>query len=164
MRTAFHYMAVTALIFCLAGCAAKPVHVDAKKATEYELTLKKRELDRQKATEEAAWRKVQTLAASQCNFKPAPPKKNEAVALSSCMSDLVKVHVIPKAAFPDIIISDRKKAQRIAEIYAQGKLTPAEYRQQSEERMKKYKTTWKVMAEQKMLEEASKHYWLGDKT
>ncbi len=164
MRTAFHFIAVTALIFCLAGCAAKPTYVDTKKNADYELTLKKRELDRKKATEEAAWRKVQSLAASQCNFTPAPPKKNEAVALSSCMSDLVKAHVIPKAAFPDIIISDRRKAQRIAEVYAQGKLTTAEYRQQSEERMKKYKSTWKIMAEQKMLEEASKQYWLGDKT
>jgi len=58
--------------------------------------------------------------------------------MSDCVTELVKQYVLPHAVNPDLLMSSRADALRIAQDYAAGKMTPAEYKKRSQDRLREY--------------------------
>lgn len=85
------------------------------------------------------WDTLKILSASECGAGPSPPKREMAVEMSNCVTGLVKEYVLPEAAFPELLLASRKEALRIAKRYAAGRLTPEEYKKQSEARLRSYR-------------------------
>jgi hypothetical protein len=70
---------------------------------------------------------------------------------------------MPKAVFPDLVESSRTQAEKLAKDYADKKLSAAQYRERSVQRLQDYKLAWTSRAEARNLEAAAK-LWKGDKT
>lgn len=154
-------MALLSLVLCLSACGGSPQqqqHLTVQQESEVrpinDLALKK-------SREESAWSRVGTLSVTTCNFKPTPPERAKAVALSNCVSRLVNTHVLPNAAFPDIVQSDREEALRIADKYARGEISAPQYKTLSQERVGNYKSAWRNLADQQLLD-AAEQRWEGD--
>lgn len=120
------------LMIFLSGCAAES---------------QPRNFSQRKAMEEAGWAKQGRLAAVRCGIGPYPVEPEAAVIVSDCVTDLVKKHVLPNALSPEILIASRAEAARIAQEYAEGKLTPTEYKKKSEERLQNYQTSLALLSE-----------------
>lgn len=99
-----------------------------------------------KSGEEAGWRSVANLSSSQCGTTIGPPARERAVSQSDCVTGLVESHVIPRAAFPDLVRDSRADARRIATLYAQGSISPARYAEMSQGRLRRYQQQWMVKA------------------
>ncbi len=114
------------IISFLCGCAVSPREADSPN------------YDQKKAREEASWASLEKLAADKCGARPEPPERTQAVELSNCVTGLVRQYVLPNAVFPDLLLSSRRDALLIAKDYADGKMSPEEYKRRSEERLKNY--------------------------
>lgn len=91
-----------------------------------------------KAAEQAAWAQLKVASAERCHVSAAPPDRTQAVGMSDCVTELVKQYVLPHAVNPDLLMASRADALRIAQDYAAGKMTPMEYRNRSQERLREY--------------------------
>jgi hypothetical protein len=111
-------------------------------------------LDQKKMAEESAWSKVKELSAAECGVGAVPPPREEAIKVSACVSRLVEVYVLPEAAFPEILIPNRREALNMAEEYAAGRMSPVEYKRLSIERLKKYHDTWTTLADSQRIQHA----------
>lgn len=129
-------------VLMLCACAGQPM--PTPKGTEVSIT-------RNKAVESAAWQTVGSSAGSYCAASVTPPARGRAVELSDCVTDLIKKHVLPVAAFPDLLMASRADARRLAVSYADGKLTPVQYQTMSKNRMDAYRREWLVQAAGKTL-------------
>ena len=122
------YIASLCVIILLSGCAlSHPDHDN--------------NLVQKKSAEQADWDKLEYMSVAQCGANPLPPEREGAVELSNCITVLVKKYVLPDAVFPALLLSSRTEALRIAESYAQGKISSAEYKRLSEERLKNYRSS-----------------------
>ncbi|MEZ0262311.1 MAG: hypothetical protein ACAH80_15000 [Alphaproteobacteria bacterium] len=108
-------------------------------------------INQSKATESAAWQTVGHRAGSSCGASTAPPARERAVEQSDCVTALIRQHVLPVAAFPDLLMTSRADARRLAVSYADGKLTPLQYQTMSKNRMDAYRKQWLVQAAGKTL-------------
>jgi hypothetical protein len=150
-------------VFLLSGCMASPgprLHL-VEPATALHATPRSFALAERKSREEMAWAEVERLSASRCGSHGALPARAEAVALSHCVTRLVVAHVLPHAALRDAVLSSRSEAHRLAQDYANGRLTENQYRLKSMERMQDYHKAWARYEEEKVLE-AAEAYWIGD--
>ncbi len=126
------------ILILLSGCAS------SHQANNHAFTHKK-------AIEEASWAKLENLAAEKCGVTNSrPPERSRAIEISNCVTGLVRVYVLPNAAFPDLLLSSRAEALDIAKDYAAGKISPAEYQKRSEDRLKNYSNSLIYFANQQM--------------
>lgn len=88
--------------------------------------------------EEASWARLNELSVVKCDVSPLTPERDRAVEISNCVTQLVNQYVLPNAVFPDLLLSSRAEALRIAQDYADGKISAAEYKRRSEDRLKNY--------------------------
>jgi hypothetical protein len=129
-------------VIMLCACAGQPMPMPQGTETS---------IHQSKATESAAWQAVGNHAGSSCGASPAPPARERAVEQSDCVTALIKRHVLPVAAFPDLLLASRADARRLAVSYADGKLTPVQYQTMSKNRMDAYRKEWLVQAAGKTL-------------
>lgn len=97
-----------------------------------------------KSDEEVGWAQVSRLSQSECGVTPEPPAREQAVSQSTCVTTLVEKHVLPLAAFPDLLKESRKDALQLAKRYERGQLSLAEYQSQSQARLRRYREEWRV--------------------
>jgi hypothetical protein len=93
---------------------------------------------RRKAMEEAGWATLEKLSSDECGATREPPRRARAVELSNCVTGLVYEYVLPHAVLPRLLINSRTEALRMAQDYADGKMSPVEYKLRSEARLKAY--------------------------
>jgi len=98
----------------------------------------------QKSDEEVGWARVSQLSKSECGITPEPPAREQAVGQSVCVTALVEKHVLPLAAFPDLVKESRKDALQLAKLYAKGELSPSEYQSRSQARLRQYRDEWRA--------------------
>jgi len=91
-----------------------------------------------KAAEQAGWAQLKVASVEQCKVSAAPPDRDQAVGMSDCVTELVKQYVLPHAVNPDLLMASRTDALHIAQDYAAGKMTPAEYKKRSQDRIREY--------------------------
>lgn len=103
----------------------------------------------QETVADGGWDTLKILSASECGAGPTPPEREEAVEMSECVTRLVKEYVLPKAAFPELLLASRKEALRIARNYAGGRISSEEYRKQSENRLRSYRDSLIYLIHQK---------------
>jgi hypothetical protein len=108
--------------------------------------------------ENRAWAKVRTLSRATCGAGEELPRRQEALAISDCINQLVESYVLPEAVFPDIVISTREQARELAMKYATGKIGPAEYKSLSAQRSRSYQAQLRARV---ILKQAEKS-WGGD--
>ncbi len=104
-------------------------------------------LESRKIQEEQAWNRIGGLSQSRCGVTGVPAR-GMAVDQSACVTGVVYEHVLPVAVFPALVKETRGDAMKIAQDYAAGKMTPAEYTARSQARLRNYKTRWSLMAAQ----------------
>lgn len=92
-------------------------------------------------SEESGWARLEELSAAKCGADRLPPARDRAVEMSKCITRLVEEHVLPQAAFPEILLASRKEALRLAKHYAGGGMSSAEYRRRSENRLRNYQNS-----------------------
>ncbi len=120
----------------VSGCTSRPA-VTAS-ATPFET---------RKVNEERAWTRIGGLSQSRCGVSGVPARE-QAVGQSACITSLVYENVLPVAAFPDLVRETRGDAMKIAQDYAAGKMTPAEYTSRSQARLRAYKDRWNLLVVQ----------------
>ena len=91
--------------------------------------------------EEAAWKKLNELSPTQCGTSTSPPERDKALGMSDCVTELVKVYVLPNAVSPRLLLASRAKAFHIAEDYARGDISAAEYRIEAGNRIENYRSS-----------------------
>lgn len=114
------------------------------------------QLRQQKLREEAMWAEVGRMSMEACGITAAPPPRERVVSQSHCVTSLVQKHVLPIAAFPELVMESRARAHVIAGDYAAGRLTPAQYHAMSITRVEDYSNRWLIQAAQKVLEPQTK--------
>ncbi len=103
--------------------------------------------DTRKANEELAWTRIGGLSQSRCGVTGVPARE-AAIGQSACVTRLVYDNILPVAAFPDLVKETRGDAMKIAQGYAAGKMTPADYTARSQARLRAYKDRWNMLAAQ----------------
>lgn len=139
-----------AIALLLSGCTSHP-HVNAynENGNEYgnEAVNEAASLDNRKVEEEQAWARLAGLSQSRCGVTGVPERAN-AVDQSACVTSVVYEHVLPVAVYPALVKKTRGDAMRIAQDYAAGKMTPAQYTARSQARLRNYKTQWSLLSAQ----------------
>jgi len=136
----FRQFLPVAAVLLLCACAGQPMPApQGTQGTEASI-------NQSKASEAAGWTTVGQHAGSRCGATAAPPARERAVEQSDCVTALIKQHVLPVAAFPDLLLASRSDARRLALSYAGGKLTPVQYQTRSKGRMVAYRQKWQMQA------------------
>jgi hypothetical protein len=130
------FIVVLMAIF-LAGCAGMPPPPQAHN-----------NLVEKKTAEEEGWAQLVKASTYRCGASPLPPEPERAVEMSNCITGLVNQYVLPKAAFPDLVLSSRAEALRMAKTYAAGKMSPEEYKKWSENRRRNYRESLEYLIHQ----------------
>ncbi|MDI1227491.1 MAG: hypothetical protein PSY14_07405 [bacterium] len=135
-----------AIALLLSGCTSHP-HVNAYNENGNAYGNEAASLDNRKIEEEQAWARIAGLSQSRCGVAGVP-ERTSAVDQSACVTDIVYEHVLPVAMYPALVKKTRGDAMRIAQDYAAGKMTPAEYTARSQARLRNYKTQWSLLSAQ----------------
>lgn len=92
------------------------------------------------------------MAESQCGFKKGAKLNKKAIVQErTCINHLVDQHLMPVAAFPDLVKDMQRKTLGIAEAYASGKISEKQYHEQMKIASDSYDTAWVNAANQKII-------------
>jgi hypothetical protein len=126
------YVSGLLILALLSGCASATPKMSNNNDNDFR---------QRKAAEEAEWARLAKLSSNQCGASVLPPERGKATELSNCVTELVKVYVLPKATYPDLLLSSREQALHIAREYDEGRISAKEYKARSEARLKKYSSS-----------------------
>lgn len=150
-----------AMIGCLSGCGGIDGYGGLSKHIPTAEETRASNAER-KQREDEAWAKVAKDAPKSCPTTTNPPARAEAVSNTDCVTTLINRVVMPVALYPDLLRDNRDRARTLAQSYAAGQMTAAQYKAASIARLQDYKAQWNARTDNQTLSNAQK-LWQGDR-